>query len=70
MFFNYYLCPFSLPQLDPVTTEMIEHNEQVIVAQRSENHPVIVRPAADWEICQPSSQSPHNQQLIGEVSSA
>ena len=63
---TYFLFDCSIPQLDPVTHEIIETNEQVIINSRQSehhNHPVIVRPAADWEICQPSSQSPHNQQI-------
>lgn len=67
----------NIPQLDPVTNEIIETNEQIIINHRSSaavasssDHPVIVRPAADWEVCQPTSQSPHNQAIMGEVSSA
>ena len=61
---NVFFFFFSIPQLDPVTNEIIETNEQVVINPRQgEHHPVIVRPAADWEICQPSSQSPHNQQI-------
>ena len=36
-FFN-----FSIPQLDPVTNEIIETNEQVVINHRqAEHHPVI-----------------------------
>ena len=54
-----------------MTSEIIEINQhRQATAVTSADHPVIVRPAADWEVCQPTSQSPHNQQIIGEVSTA
>ena len=53
-----------------VGNEIIETGEQVIIAQRQDNahNPVIVRPATDWEICQPP-QSPHHQVMTGEATS-
>ena len=54
-----------------VNSEIIETEQQVIIAQRQElNHnPVIVRPATDWEICQPP-QSPHHQPMTGETTTS
>ena len=62
------LCIRSIPTLDNVANEMIENTEdgnQVILnsnlQSKAGDHPVIVRPATDWDITQPQSQSPHNQ---------
>ena len=34
---------FSIPQLDPVTNEIIETNEQVVINHRqADHHPVII----------------------------
>ena len=70
----------SIPTLDAVTNEMIETTEagaeQVILASNivqakvttsggvTEGHPVIVRPATDWDMPNPQSQSPHQDQAV------
>ena len=67
--FEYKFVLFSMSGLE-VGNEIIESGEQVIIAQRQDSHnPVIVRPATDWEICQPP-QSPHHQVMAGEATSS